>query len=109
MYPIGLDYHQTISAHPKLFKKLATALMAQGSLVYIVTAVQRHRTAIVKDLVKKSKVPHTGLEIVVYEDYDDIPQLKLQACKRLGVRLLFDDNPATCKLLKEHGILAVQV
>lgn len=83
--------------------------MAAGYPVYIITAVQSHRVAIVRELVKKSKVPYTSLEIVVFKELDEIPQLKLETCKRLGVWFMIDDMLTVCALLKEHGILTAQI
>lgn len=83
--------------------------MAAGYPVYIITAVRADKVSIVKDLVKKSKVPHTSLEIVVFKEFEEIPQLKLEVCKRLGVRLLFDDLESVCTHLAAHGILTAQI
>lgn len=106
---IGIDYYRTITTNPKIFRKLTATLLNQGCTIYIITAVRADKVALVKDSVKRSKVPHTMLEVVVFKEFEDIPQLKLEACKRLGVRLMFDDLEQVCILLAENNILTAQV
>lgn len=106
---IGIDYYRTITVNPKLFKRVSGALMAAGYPVYIITAVRPQNVSGVRESVKKSKVPHTQLEVVVFEEFDEIPQLKLEACKRLGVKMMYDDLPGVCELLAKHGIVTCQI
>lgn len=105
----GIDYYRTITMNPKLFRKLSSAILLAGYPVYIITAVRQDRAAIVREEVKRSKVPYTFLELVIFKEFDDIPQLKLEACKRLGVKFMFDDLETVCTLLSKHGILTAQV
>lgn len=106
---IGIDYYRTITNDPKLFKRVSGALMAAGYPVYIITAVRAENVSKVRESVKKSKVPHTGLEIVVFSEYEEIPRLKLEVCKRLGIKMMYDDMSSTCELLAKHKILTCQV
>lgn len=106
---IGIDYYRTITTDPKLFKKLATAYMAAEYPVYIITAVRRENVIKVQQSVEKSGVPHTHLEIIVFENYEDIPRLKLEACKRLGVKIMYDDMVETCELLAKYKIRTCQI
>ncbi len=106
---VGLDYFGTISKNPKYFRKLAGAMLSLGYPVYIVTAVKPDRVGLIKKLVKDSKVPHTGLEILTFINFEDIPTLKLQACKQLSIDFMFDDMPEVCDILKAYGILTAQV
>jgi hypothetical protein len=106
---IGFDYYRTITNNPKLFKKLATAYLAAGFPVHIITAVRKENKQKVKESIKRSKVPYTTLEIVVFNDYTEIPMLKLEAAKRLGVKIMYDDMEETCKLLSEYHITTCQL
>lgn len=106
---IGIDYYKTITAEPKLFKNLAESYIASGLPVYIITAVQKKYVARVMEDVKKSRIPHTHLEIIVFENYNDIPKLKLEACKRLGVKIMYDDMVETCELLAKYKIRTCQI
>ena len=106
---IGIDYNGTITKNPKLFKRLSAALLAAGYPVYIITAVRVPNVSATRHSIVKSKVPHTSIEIVVFREFDDIPELKLRACQRLGVKLMIDDMPATCELLAKNKILTLQV
>lgn len=103
----GFDYSGVISKYPKRFKKLATALLAQGDTVYIVSAKRHENVAKLRQDIKH--FPCTRLEVVVHNDYLKIPELKLRACKRLGIRVMFDDREDICKLLSENGIMTGQI
>lgn len=106
---IGLDYHNTISKHEKIFKKMATAWMAQGIPVFIISALKIPTDASFKTNVMKCKVPHTGVELVYFKDYGEIAELKLAVCKRLSVSIMYDDMESVCKLLAKNGIATCQV
>lgn len=106
---VGLDYHDTITKHEKVFKKLATALLAAGYEVHIISALKTPTNPQIKKEVLKCKVPHTSIELVYFKDYEEIAELKLQACKKLGVRIMFDDMPSVCKLLAKNGIATGQI
>jgi hypothetical protein len=106
---IGIDFYGTISAYPRTFRKLSESFLTAGDQVYIISAAKRQNISILRDEIKKSKIRYTALEIIVFDDYLKIPELKLLACKRLGIRLLFDDREDTCTLLARHGVLTAQI
>jgi len=106
---IGIDFYKTISTNPKLFKRLAESYMSSGYPVYIVSAVALKNVSKLRENVKKSKVPHTHLEIVIFDDYEDIAPLKLAACKRLGIKVMYDDMESVCTLLAANDICTLQV
>lgn len=106
---IGIDYNNTITKDEKLFKRLAGALLAAGYPVYIITAMKRPASQERLKQLRKTKVPHTAIEIVYFKDFTEIPRLKLQACQRLGVKLLFDDMPEVTELVSQHKILTCLV
>ena len=109
IFMIGIDYYRTITNDPKLFKRLAATYLAAGYPVYIITAVRKENKQKVLESIKRSKVPHTSVEVVVFEDYTEIPKLKLEACKRLGVKIMYDDIVETCELLSGYHITTCQV
>ncbi len=104
---IGIDYHHTITNDPKLFIKLINTLLGAQHVVYIITAVKATNVAKTRHALRK--IPCTHVEFVVFEDYEDIPKLKLEACKRLGVKMMFDDMLAVVELLSKHQIMTFQV
>lgn len=106
---VGIDYYRTITKDPKLFKRLSASLLSVGYPVYIITAVRVSNVSATRHSILKSKVPHTAIEIVVFRDFDEIPELKLNACKRLGVKLMIDDLPQVCELLGKNKILTLQI
>src|SRR6185437_4505877 len=100
---IGLDYHNTITKDEKLFKRLALAYRSIGVPVYIISALKNPCDPKYKQAVLKCKVPNDGVELVYFKDYGEIAQLKLDVCKRLGVKMMYDDMESTCKLLAKNG------
>lgn len=103
---IGIDYYKTITNDPKLFTKLINSLLIDHQ-IYIITAVKVENIATVRHDIRK--IPCTHLEIVIFENYEDIPRLKLEACKRLGIKMMFDDMVEVCELLTKHRILTAQI
>src|ERR1019366_10115753 len=106
---IRIDYHDTITKNERLFKRLAAACLNIGIPVYIISALKNPTNVDAKKEVLRCKVPHTGIELVYFKDYSEIAELKLAACKRLSVTLMYDDMESVCKLLAKNGIMTAQV
>jgi hypothetical protein len=106
---IGIDYHNTITKDEKLFRQMAAAYRAIGIPVFIISALRNPTNPSIKKEVLRCKVPNDGIELVYFKDYSEIAELKLAVCKRLSVRLMFDDMPSVCKLLAKNGIITAQV
>jgi len=106
---IGIDYFGTIDKYPRQFKKLARAYLAAGYPVYIITAVKPDRVTAVERMVRASRMPYTELEIVTFEDFRQLAHLKLQAARKRGVRLMYEDIQEVCELLAHHGIMTAQI
>jgi hypothetical protein len=105
---VGFDYWQVLSHYPEQFKTLANSLLCAGHQVYALSAVGKNRAGTVE-----GEVRELGLDIPVYEViFDDTrqsPELKLAKCQELGIEMFFDDREDVCRLLNQHGILAVRV
>ena len=106
---VGLDYHDTISAHPDAFRQLATALLAAEHEVHIISAVGPNHVKQYTKEIKRSKVPATAVHMLVYDRHYQAPKLKLEKCIDIGINLFIDDRADTCALLAAHGILALKV
>ena len=106
---IGLDYHNTITLNERFFSMFAGALIAGGFQVHIISALKNPCDPKHKREVERCRVPHTSIQIVYFKDYQEIPQLKYAACRRLGVKLMIDDMPSVCKLLAKNKIMTMQV
>lgn len=105
---VGFDYWQVLSHYHEQFKVLVNSLLCAGHQVYVLSAVGKNRAGTVEDEVTK-----LGFDIPVYEVvFDDArqsPELKLEKCQELGIEMFFDDREDVCRLLNQHGILAVRV
>ena len=106
---VGLDFNNTITKDPRLFKRLSGALLQAGFQVYIISALKRPTDPKRKKAVLNCKVPNSGIELVYFNDYSEIPEEKLKACRKLGVRIMIDDMPSVCKRLAEEGIITLQI
>jgi hypothetical protein len=47
--------------------------------------------------------------VVVFRHPKESPQLKLAKCVELGIQVFYDDREDVCRLLNQHGILALRV
>jgi hypothetical protein len=105
---VGFDYWQVLSHYPEQFKVLVNALLCAEHQVYVLSAVGKNRAGTVENEVIK-----LGFDIPVYEVvFDDACQsaeLKLGKCQELGIEMFFDDREDVCRLLNQHGILAMRV
>jgi hypothetical protein len=105
---VGFDYWQVLSHYPEQFQALANSLLWAGHQVYVLSAVGKNRAGTVE-----GEVRELGFDIPVYEVvFDDArqsPELKLAKCQELGIEMFFDDREDVCRLLNQHGILAVRV
>lgn len=106
---IGLDYHNTITRNEDLFSMLMTGWRDMGQQVYIISALKEGADPSKIYEREDCLVPHDGIEIVYFNNYDEIPELKLEACCRLGIDILFDDMPAVTALCSANGILTCLV
>lgn len=106
---VGLDYHNTITKDEKFFTRLSTSLKAAGIPVFIVSALKNPSSPDKKKEVLKCKVPNDGIELVYFKDYDEIKDLKLDACKKLHITHFYDDMESVCKHLARNGIVTMQV
>lgn len=112
---IGLDYYNTITQFPEIFYELSWRFYGapMGHDLYIVSAVGHKRLAKSGGLEKYReeidayKIGNTETIIVVFDDEKDIPQLKLDVCRKYKIDMFIDDRPETVKLLHENGIMAL--
>jgi hypothetical protein len=110
---IGLDFWNVITQFPDQMKHLAASWF-EGNEVYIISAVgdraiKKYGSTIeeYKKHIESFGVANVGVEVLYFEKDDDIAQMKLEACKRLGIELFIDDRPGTVELLHRNGIVAL--
>ena len=101
---VVLDLYGTITAQPKFFKMFAEFVLAAGGQVHVVTAVGPfNRKQALKDL-RHSRVPYTSVEVVVFEEFHQVPALKMAVCERLKADMIIDDRDDTCSAAWVRGI-----
>jgi hypothetical protein len=83
---VGFDYWQVLSHYPEQFKVLVNSLLCTGHQVYVLSAVGKNRAGTVEN-----EVIRLGFDIPVYEVvFDDArqsPELKLEKCQQLGIKI----------------------
>jgi hypothetical protein len=106
---IGLDYWQVCSHYPDYFRELARAHLAMNGEVHIVSAIGQGRSGTIAAEVAELGIPSSGVHEVVFRHPKESPQLKLAKCVELGIQVFYDDREDVCRLLNQHGILALHV
>lgn len=106
---IALDLNDTITADPIIFKNLADSLIKNGHKVYVVSAIEKKNEHLTKIKIKASRVPYTEICLVFYENYDEIPFLKLPILLKKRIDLFIDDNPENRKIARKYGIFTLGV
>ena len=100
---VVLDLYDTITAQPRFFKKFAEFVLAGGGQVHVVSAIgPMSQKKAVKDL-HHSRVPYTSFTPVVFEEFYQIPSLKMAVCERLHADLIIDDRDDTCSAAWTKG------
>ena len=112
---IGIDYWQVLSHHSKYFCELIRVHMNAGHAVHIVSAVGENRINTVDDAVRKIMAENgvgayfPQVHELVFDDPKESPELKLAACKALGIVAFYDDRDDVCRLLNKNGVTAMRV
>lgn len=96
---LGLDFYGTIQANSKFYRELAELVLAGGGSVFVVSAIKAgNEKRLVREL-HRTRVPHTALEIILFDNWFDVPKLKLEVYKRLNLDCLIDDRADVCDMV----------
>lgn len=106
---LGLDFYDTISAYPKALRLLANDIIVSGGQVHIVTAIKRVNEERVYRHIRDARVPYSDIHIVFYENYNDIPKLKVPVYKELGCDIIVEDNPMVILEARLRGLCALEI
>ncbi len=105
---VGFDYWHVLSHYPAQIGHLIEVHAAAGDEVHVVSAIGRGRIGTVEAEVRRVTDVPTVHE-VVFSSPRESPQLKLAKCFELGIEVFYDDREDVCRLLADHGILALRV
>ena len=109
MKAVGLDYWQVCSHYPEYFIQLVEMHRRLGIGVCIISAVGKDRAGTVAAAVAKLGFTNIDVHEVVFEHPRQSPELKLAKCLELGIGAFYDDRDDVCRLLNQHGIIAMRV
>lgn len=107
---LGLDFYNTIDRDQtsvRAFRHLAQATMTGTGEVFIITAVKAQNRSQVLKAIEASRVPYTEIEVVIFENIYEIPQLKVAVAKKLGVEMFVDDKYETVMAMRMAGIVGL--
>lgn len=104
---VGIDFYDTLTAYPEIYATMIQALEDSGVEVYIISAVKAENEERARRAIDNCDLAYTEVRIIVFEEYDQVPELKLWACKELGIQMMIDDRADTCAKLNKAGILAL--
>lgn len=106
---IGLDLNDTITAYPQELRWLAGMVLSDGGEVHIITAIKQGNEEFVERKLTAARIKYTKVHIIHFDNYDDIPKLKLPLIEELAIDVYFDDNPAVNLYVSRKGIMACQI
>jgi hypothetical protein len=119
---VGFDYWQVISHYPDKIGHLMFILKEAmpDDEVHVISAIGKTRVGTIKGEVYKSLndvgwgvpkwcVKPENIHEVVFDNPSQSPELKLAKCQELGIEMFFDDRDDVCRLLNQHGIVAMRV
>ena len=111
---IGFDFYKTLSAYPRKFRTLISSYISEGHHIVVISALSdrsdvENYTRHMKDFLAQHNLTYHELQVVVFHDDQEIPDVKLEACKEKGVEVYYDDREDVCQKLNENDILAFKV
>jgi acid phosphatase class B len=106
---VGLDYWNVISHHPVYFAELASAALAAGHEVHVISAIGRKRAGTIAADVVVCGVPVTAVHELVFSHPRESPALKTAKALELGISVFYDDRDDVCAAMTAAGILALRV
>jgi hypothetical protein len=84
-------------------------LVAFNGEVHIISAIGKGRSGTIASEVAGLGIPNSGVHEVIFRQPGESPRLKLAKCVELGIQVFYDDREDVCRLLNQHGILALHV
>ncbi len=106
---IGLDFYGTLEKWPNELGELAKTIIDSGGEVHIITACMAKQKMATEDKIRASGIPHTSVEWCIFSDQNQVPEMKLRACRKLGVTLHIDDLDFIINHLNANGVLALKI
>lgn len=111
---IGVDYWDTITRYPKVFRDLLTSLDVAGNEIYVITACRittskKSYTEKVKAFLEREEIPYDHIIVVQFRDWIEVPELKVEAAQTMEVSLFIDDRQDVCDTMQRRGIAALHV
>ncbi len=102
---IGIDFDNTITEHPLLFKKLTRSLI-NGNKIYVISSCDRPKEP-KRDEVYAEKEERLRGWGVHYSKLllalEPIPRNKATLCRRYGIDIMIDDDRRNVKAIRKYS------
>ncbi len=99
---IGIDFDNTITEHPRLFKDLVSSL-SKGNKIYIISSCDKKKAARLPSVCKEKagKLAKWGIsykELLLAEE--PIPKNKAKMCVKYKIDIMIDDDKRNISAIK---------
>lgn len=106
---LGLDFYDTVSAWPVALRKLAQSVLDAGGEVHIVTAVKRANEDKVRRHIKDSRLPHTSIQVVFFDNHNEVAKLKVPVYRELNCDVVIEDDQSVIMEARQKGLCTLEI
>ncbi len=102
---IGIDFDNTITEHPRLFKKLTDSLNA-GNVIYIISSCDRLKQQKLEKVYeeKEGMLRRWGIHYrKLMLALEPIPLNKARMCRKYKIDLMIDDDERNMRAIRKHA------
>lgn len=107
---VGVDFHGTLtgSSNRSALYQMLNDLLPRNT-IHVISHAFVKNVAQTEGIIKIQGFPFTSINVIGSDDYDAVPQLKLELCQKLDIHLFIDDRLDTCELIAKHGVLTLNI
>lgn len=111
---VGFDFFHTINEFPEMMAGLSQFFKEQGHSVVVISAIDRVHDENkyfdkVAEFCEKIGFQYDKIHVLLFTAPTEIPELKLQVAKKVGVSLFFDDRNDVVQTMNTYGIKGIWV
>lgn len=107
MLRVGFDFYDTVSAHPKAYRKLASAVLESGGSVFVISAIEAGKEKKLLVDIRRTHLPYTSVHPVLYSHFSEIPKLKRSVIASLHLDFYIDDMGSTISALSGLPVIGL--
>ena len=103
---IGMDFDDTIAAHPEEFAEMAKAFSSSGHDLYIISSFSEGEDSLLQKMkkYKTDKLKEWGISYKgLFMPVAPIPENKSKICSELSIDIMIDDNCENLSTIMAHN------